>query len=170
MKCFAVRFSALILVLGGIGTIASSRNAEHPLFFTPAATGHVVEVVSALSSAKTSIHMTMYNLTEQPVIDALVAAKDRGVDVKLIMDKGSAERKVDGPFSRLVAAGVDARKSSTSFSLTHNKSFTIDGKAAYIMTLNLTKISDRVRDVAMITTDASKVKFVVDYVRYYAKP
>jgi phosphatidylserine/phosphatidylglycerophosphate/cardiolipin synthase-like enzyme len=162
MKSYVLRLIALVFVFTGFGPIAYSGNAEPPLFFTPTGHGGQVEVLSALNSAKTSIHMTMYNLTDQAILDALVAAHDRGVEVKLIEDYTNASRKKGGPFDQLVSAGVDARKSSQLFSITHEKAFVIDGTKAYVMTLNLTKISDDVRDVALITQDRDNVKFVED--------
>ena len=48
-------------------------------------------------------------------IDELIAAKNRGVDVQVILDnKGVTTEKPNGAFARLTAAGVKAMKSRTS--------------------------------------------------------
>ena len=44
-------------------------------------------LVAAINGATTSVHMTMYLLTAQPVIDALVARKQAGKEVKVLLNK-----------------------------------------------------------------------------------
>lgn len=164
MKSFVLRVSALLaLIVGtgiGYGPSAFSVNADVPLFFTPVSKGQT-QVLAGINSAKTSLRMTMFHLTDPQVVDALIAAKQRGVHVQVIVDNQQIPKeKPTGAYHRLTEAGVEARGSSPMFSITHCKSFTIDGTTAYIMTLNLTKIADRVRDVGYVTTDTETVRFV----------
>ena len=59
-----------------------------------------------LASAKTSIRTMIYSATLQPYFDALIAAKQHGIDVKVIFDHTQAEGHAEKPeIDRLVAAG-----------------------------------------------------------------
>lgn len=44
-------------------------------------------LITVLDQAQTSIHAAMYGLTNAQIVDALLAAKRRGVDVALKTDK-----------------------------------------------------------------------------------
>ncbi|MGZ3722379.1 MAG: phospholipase D-like domain-containing protein [Bdellovibrionales bacterium] len=158
MKLLSLRLVAAIAVCLGVGQ-SFAFDSSPPLFFTPSAK-EVPQVLEAINGAKTSFHMIMYRLTTPAIIDALIAAKDRGVDVQVILDQnGVATEKPNGAFHRLSDAKVNVMKSSVAFSLSHVKSFVVDNKTAYIMTLNLTSISSTVRDVGYITSDSGVIGF-----------
>ena len=97
-------------------------------------------IVNAIKSAKKSIRMTMYLLSEHDTLDALKAARARGVDVRVMLedqpvgsDTGNKQAMPD-----LLAAKVLVTTSNSAFRLTHQKTFVIDDTTAYILTLNLT--------------------------------
>jgi phosphatidylserine/phosphatidylglycerophosphate/cardiolipin synthase-like enzyme len=116
--------------------------------------------MKAIEGAQSSIHMIMYRISTPAIIDALIDAKNRGVDVQVILDSNAVStEKPTGAFHRLSEAKVNVMKSSAAFSISHVKSFVVDNKTAYIMTLNLTSISSTVRDVGLITNDSGIVGF-----------
>ncbi|HEX4516955.1 MAG TPA: phospholipase D-like domain-containing protein [Polyangiaceae bacterium] len=98
------------------------------------------EVVSAITAAKTSVHMTMYLLSNTDVINALIARHKAGVDVKVLLDSSSTTDN-GSVYNQLKSAGVGVAWSSTQFTFTHEKCVIIDGKTAWIMTMNLTQSS-----------------------------
>jgi phosphatidylserine/phosphatidylglycerophosphate/cardiolipin synthase-like enzyme len=98
------------------------------------------EIVSAITAAKTSVHMTMYMLSNTDVISALIARHKAGVDVKVLLDS-STQTGNGTEYNQLKAAGVAVAWSSTQFTFTHEKCVIIDGKTAWIMTMNLTQSS-----------------------------
>ena len=53
--------------------------------YSPEGSARVL-VLSAIDSAKTSIRMMAYSFTAPDIMKALVAAKKRGVDVKIVID------------------------------------------------------------------------------------
>ena len=162
MKRISVRLIAVLGLCFSIGQSAPVFGiiADPPLFFTPNNSANP-DVLAAINGAKTSIHMTMYHLTDQTIIEALIAASKRGVDVQVILDVQQAVReKPTGAYHQLKNANVMAVKSSGGFSLSHVKAFVIDGKAAYIMTLNLTRIASTTRDVGYVANDPTTVAFV----------
>lgn len=54
--------------------------------YSPEGSARVL-VLSAIDSAKTSIRMMAYSFTAPDIMKALVAAKKRGVDVKIVIDE-----------------------------------------------------------------------------------
>src|ERR1700729_2736889 len=74
-------------------------------------------LVNALKGATTSIHMTMYLLSSDAVIDALIAQKKAGLDVRVVLnqnfpDSSSSNASV---FTQLQNAGVGVVWAPSSF-------------------------------------------------------
>jgi cardiolipin synthase len=135
----------------------SSGPAVRAFFVTPSDSG-VQPVVDGIASAKKSIRMIMFHLTVPEVVDALIAAKARGVDVKLILDGKNLEGRSSAAIAqRLVDHGIEVTRSSPSFSITHVKAMVVDDARAFIMSLNLTRIYDHTRDYAIVTDDVGVV-------------
>src|SRR3954451_24069091 len=119
MKFISLRLVAGLALALGFTQSATGFESAQPLFFTPAAK-EVPQVIDAIRGAKTSFHMIMFRISTPAVIDELIAAKNRGVDVQVILDNnGVKTEKPNGAFTRLTAAGVKAMKSSEAFSLSH---------------------------------------------------
>jgi cardiolipin synthase len=115
------------------------------------------EVVDAINAAKKSVHMTMYLLTSTDVIDALIARHKAGVDVKVLLDSSSTTGN-GSVYNQLKSAGVSVAWSSTTFTYTHEKCVIVDGKTAWIMTMNLTYSSPTSnREYLAIDTAAADV-------------
>jgi phosphatidylserine/phosphatidylglycerophosphate/cardiolipin synthase-like enzyme len=99
--------------------------------------------IALIDSARHSVEVTMYELTDERVDQALVAAASRGVRVEVLLDDGqySAGRALnDGAYDYLAAHGVGVAWAPGYFALTHQKSILIDRRVAAIMTLNLTPV------------------------------
>jgi phosphatidylserine/phosphatidylglycerophosphate/cardiolipin synthase-like enzyme len=97
--------------------------------------------LALIDSARHTIQMTMYELTDERVEHALAAAAARGVHVAVLLDDGQygAGRPLnDAAYRYLATHGVSVAWTPTYFALTHQKSILIDRRVAAIMTLNLT--------------------------------
>jgi phosphatidylserine/phosphatidylglycerophosphate/cardiolipin synthase-like enzyme len=131
--------------------VTASPSAALSVFVTPSAEGHA-PVVRAFKGAKHSIVMTMFHLTDETVVAALVEAAGRKVSVRLVLDAGNADLPSSRPIlAELENAGVEIRKSSTAFAITHEKAFVIDGTTAYITSMNLTNMASTTRDFGLVT-------------------
>jgi cardiolipin synthase len=105
------------------------------------------QLVDAIDAATTSIDMTMYELSDDHIINALVARAKANVKVQAVLD-GSTGTSLQGgvnnksfnmdAYTKLTAAGVSVVWSSTAFTFTHEKTIVIDGTSAWIMTMNAT--------------------------------
>ena len=97
-------------------------------------------LLSAIRGAKTSVHMTMYLLTSNDVIDALGDLKQAGKDVKVVLNRNfpTSGNENQRAFDALKNRGVQVQWAPTSYAFTHAKTILIDSEKAVIMTMNLT--------------------------------
>src|SRR5215472_11479793 len=55
--------------------------------------GAAPALINALDQARSSIRVAIYSITSRSIVDALVAAKRRGVDVAVKTDKSESEQR-----------------------------------------------------------------------------
>ncbi|MGZ3691901.1 MAG: phospholipase D-like domain-containing protein, partial [Pseudobdellovibrio sp.] len=123
------------------------------VFSSPNPTGHP-EFVSAINKAKIYINLAMFHLTVKEDVEALKAAAKRGVRVTLILDAKNLNSKTASQIADdLKAAGAHVTASSTAFSITHEKSMTIDDEITFITSENLTNSYATTRDFGLVTHD-----------------
>jgi phosphatidylserine/phosphatidylglycerophosphate/cardiolipin synthase-like enzyme len=117
-------------------------------------------ILNAIKGAQKSIHMTMYLLTNDTLVDALIARHKAGVDVKVVLNQNFPASGTDNQpdYDKLKAAGVPVVWASPTYNYTHSKCVVIDGTTAWIMTMNLTFTSatDN-REFLAIDTDPDDV-------------
>jgi len=119
-------------------------------------------VINLINSAQSSIDVTIYTISDSQVVSALVAAAKKGVAVRVIYNYNSFAAKNifpnDSAVQQIVAAGGQAQKASSNFTITHQKTITVDGTTSLIMTFNLSaSYFTNTRDFGYITTDSTQV-------------
>lgn len=122
-------------------------------------------LVAALREAKESIWLKCYLLSDHKIMDELIKAKQRGVEVKVVLEKEPyGGSKLNYKAKRdLVKEGILFRWASPAFALTHEKSIVIDQKKAFIMTLNLCSSSFKNnREYGVITTCREEVREIAN--------
>jgi len=82
-------------------------------------------LLDALGEARRQILMQAYLLTSKPLIEGLIVARQRGVDVRVLMDAGQLNERAHGRIAMLQAAGVTVRL-ETNYKSAHNKVIVID--------------------------------------------
>lgn len=93
--------------------------------FVPAQTC-VTQLVAAIGAAKTSIHVQAYGFTSPPILQALVQAKQRGVDVEAILDKTDVAKKTHYSGATFVMNGGIPVWIDHTVAIAHNKIMIID--------------------------------------------
>jgi phosphatidylserine/phosphatidylglycerophosphate/cardiolipin synthase-like enzyme len=126
------------------------RQAAPPVFVQPATTlvfnarveilhsphgGCGERVVREINGAKAWVRILAYSFTSRPIADALIAAKERGVDVAVVVDK-SQPAQHSSQIGALKAAGVPVFIDS-SHPIQHQKVVVIDGKTTTLGSWNL---------------------------------
>jgi len=97
-------------------------------------------VVDAISSAKSTIRVMAYGFTSQAVSDALAAAKKRGVDVQVILDKSNLSDK-HSRMRDVEAAGVPTFVDSK-HAIMHDKVVLVDGRTVQTGSYNYTEAAE----------------------------
>jgi cardiolipin synthase A/B len=123
------------------GELVYSRNVRTVVM--PSDNG--AALLAAVKAAQTSVVVEMYIFTNVALIDALIARKQAGVAVKVVLNNKFPVPIDDNQptFTKLKNAGVPVVWAPPEFVYTHSKAIVIDSKEAWIMTMNTTQSSAR---------------------------
>ena len=90
-------------------------------------------VISLIDNAHSDLYLGCYSLTEPTLISALIAAKNRGVAVHIILDLSQSRGRVEKvQIQRLIAGGITdiSIGQSSKHQLIHVKMMLVDGQTA----------------------------------------
>lgn len=90
-------------------------------------------IVNSIDQAKTSIYLAIYNFTNKNIKQAIMRAKARGLEVKIITDKKYKNIKV---FKEFRDTGIDVIDDDTHDKTMHDKILVIDDKIVYVGSAN----------------------------------
>ena len=121
-------------------------------------------LLDAINSAKRSLNVRMFLFTDETLLDAVIAAKRRGVHVRVMLNpaRRSGESENEASRQKLLDAGVEVRDSHPKFDLTHQKSMVIDDEIGFVESLNWEpRDLTETRDYAVTTTHGLEVSEMV---------
>ena len=95
-------------------------------------------IIDDINSAKSSIYMAIYQMTNKHIISALKDAYDKGIDIKIYTDDTTVD---DEAFKELSSYGIEVRSDSDEYALMHNKFTVIDNKILWSGSGNYTVYS-----------------------------
>ena len=144
MKKLITTIFASLLFLLSMGFSSSSNNNWWEVYFTtPGQENPEIPqtLIKLIDNAKTSIHIAAFEFNLAPVADALVQAKQRGVDVEWITDDEhglKADKKPNhSQLDKLTKAGIKVT-SDHRRGLMHDKFIIFDGQVVWTGSTNLT--------------------------------
>ncbi|KVU84462.1 endonuclease [Burkholderia ubonensis] len=130
-----LNWAAESLQPGGAGGAAAAQAAPTAggtrieVGFSPEGSAEQL-VEKAINSARSSIRLAAYSFTSPAVVQALIAAKRRGVDVAVVVDEKNNlqedRRAGAAALNLLVNAGIPTRTISV-YPIHHDKYFVVDG-------------------------------------------
>lgn len=95
-------------------------------------------VLRTLDDARETIRLMGYSFTSPEVVKSLVAAKRRGVDVRVVVDdKGNRSRASQAAMNVVVNAGIPLRTNSQ-YKIMHDKVIITDGQNVELGSFNYT--------------------------------
>ncbi|MGY3602665.1 MULTISPECIES: phospholipase D-like domain-containing protein [unclassified Bradyrhizobium] len=127
---------------------------SHRLIVLPDDTASAI--IDPINSARHALNIRMFLFTDPALLNAVIAARHRGVHVRVMLNPARRDGSSDNEIARdsLLAAGVSVRDSNRAFAVTHQKSMVIDNKVGFIESLNWeTRDLTQTRDYAVETTD-----------------
>lgn len=154
-------------VLGRIGTAlvagaavlatAAPANAASYTAFAFSQSGGQPTIYDFIDSATTSLDMTMYELEDTTAVNDLIALRNKGVTVRVILDRKHQSAN-SSAYNALTGAGVGVVWSSSAFVYTHQKTITVDDIKSLVLTGNLTaQYYSTSRDYGVFTDDTRDV-------------
>jgi phosphatidylserine/phosphatidylglycerophosphate/cardiolipin synthase-like enzyme len=138
----------------------SCRNppgSQYSLSVLPSPLGYS-QVYAATQRARYSLDLVMYELSDPTEIAALVAARERGVNVRVVLDRDYSGGRVNGPAAAYLSShGVNVTWGPVNV-IVHQKTLIVDGSCALIMTGNLTpQYYETSRDLIVTDTNPADV-------------
>jgi phosphatidylserine/phosphatidylglycerophosphate/cardiolipin synthase-like enzyme len=117
----------------GTGCTARTPRTQAPEVFV-GPTGLETRMASLIDGAKTSLDIQMYLFTSSSLANKIVAAKNRGVLVRVLLDPDhEGNTSVE---STLTSGGVTWKPAPSLFSFSHAKYLIVDRAQAVIMSMN----------------------------------
>jgi phosphatidylserine/phosphatidylglycerophosphate/cardiolipin synthase-like enzyme len=106
-------------------------------------TGSIEEkLIQLIDTAQISIHISSFEFNLTPVAQALINAKNRGVDVKWVADdENGLEYDIQpgrGQFAMMAAAGIELKDDAGRSALMHNKFWIFDQQTVWTGSTNIT--------------------------------
>lgn len=159
-----IRNAALAVCLAaGVITPAGAQStpAAVDVCFVPAESC-VTRIVAAIDAAETQIRVQAYGFTARPVLDALLRAKDRGVDVAALLDRSNERGRHPGLSAMVggIPVWID-----TVTGIAHIKAIMIDQRLVIGGSYNYTASAERrnVEDVTFTRSPDIAERFLTDW-------
>ena len=111
-------------------------------------------ITGAIGSAREELLIKMFVFSDPTLLKSVIKAHKNGVRVRVMLNAARRNGEDDNKSARtaLKAAGIQVLDSNPAFDMTHEKSMVVDGKTAYIKSLNWqTKNLTETRDYAVVT-------------------
>lgn len=135
---------AAVIESRGATTLPAAGTLE--VAFSPNEGGEAL-IIKVIDSAKISINMLSYSFTSAPVVQALINAKKRGVEIKLVADWKSntvddKSGKARAALSTMVNAGADVR-TIRAYAIHHDKIIIADRETVELGSFNYSDAAAR---------------------------
>lgn len=151
--------AALVLCLSGAAQIGPVWSADIEVYYAPEDLP-LDRVIMLYRQAKRYIYVSVYGLTYPRAVEALIAAKKRGVDVRMLTDQERTQDvKQQRALHTLRLAGIPIRINQHD-GLMHLKQVVVDDEVNTSGSMNHTTSGNRYNDerVDIITDHAISVK------------
>lgn len=119
--------------------------------------GIETHLIGLINNAKQSVHGVVYEIDLQNVADALISAKQRGIEVQLVYDDEQADKperqEILEQFGKVGIPFVPDERSA----YMHNKFFVIDGKIVWTGSFNITNNASHKNNENAVVFESAKL-------------
>ena len=159
------------LLLWAVPAIAQDNGPFTPsavfVYYSPSG-GCTAACVATIDAAKKTIFVQSYSFTSVPIAQALVRARERGVSVQAIFDKGDVTG--NGSQVNFVAnAGISSFLDPV-HAIAHNKVMIIDGTVVITGSFNFTKAAESSNAENMLVIHGKKLaaRYITNWLAHLA--
>jgi phosphatidylserine/phosphatidylglycerophosphate/cardiolipin synthase-like enzyme len=115
-------------------------------------------VVALFNQAQKTAHVAIYSLTEPSIVNAMIAAHKRGVQVGVVADQTESKNAtMAAMIKKLTQAGVNIRVAVRQKALMHNKIGIFDSKTVCLGSFNWTTNAEKNNDENLMIVDGPEV-------------
>ena len=154
----SVAFAGIVLMLyasrTGIFYAETCKEGEVLAVFSPENSD---EILALLGGAKREIKLEVYEFSSRTLADALIAARSRGVDVKVVLEPSVGANTKTSEY--LLNGGVHVAWASKKFHNTHSKFAVIDDSIVLVGSTNWSQnamLYNREASVIVYSNDVAK--------------
>ncbi|PZT59203.1 phospholipase D family protein, partial [Escherichia coli] len=140
MKKGAIIFLTGVLAFSSLPSIAADSPSVQ-VGFSPEGSAQTL-VIGAIDSAQSSIRMMAYSFTAMDIMQALVKAKNRGVDVKIVIDERGNRNDVSHRAMKYIVKNEIPLRVDSDFPIQHDKVMIIDERSVQTGSFNYTKAAE----------------------------
>ena len=115
------------------------------------------EIISIMDSAKQSLDIEMYVFTSDDILQSLKRARDRGVKIRIVLEKRISNNENQKIFAALKIYGIEVRWASIEYALTHAKFIIIDGKRVLVGSHNFSNSAMHKNREASVLIQSEKI-------------
>src|SRR5271167_3276315 len=122
-------------------------------------------ILDAINAATKSLRVKMFLFSDPSLLKAVIDAKRRGVDVRVMLNpaRRDGESETQASRKKLAAGGVTVKDSNPDYDVTHEKSMVVDDQTAFVKSLNWeTKNLTETRDYAIVTSHKHEVREIIE--------
>ena len=122
-------------------------------------------ILTAIHDAVRTLRIKMFVFSDPALIKAVIAAKRRGVKVRVMLnpERRRGEHDNDATRTTLERAGVEVKDTNPAFDLTHEKSMVVDDRVAFVQSFNWAPANlTETRDYAVVTTHDHDVAEILE--------
>jgi len=113
-------------------------------------------IIKSIDDSKEFINIAMYTFTDREIAQAIIRAKDRGVNIKIYLDRSQVNAKYSK--SRyFINNGIEGIRISSNNSIMHNKFAVIDNKIVITGSYNWTASAGERNDENLLIIDDKNI-------------
>jgi len=123
------------------------------------------EIIDLINNAENSIDIEMYVFTSKDVIEALERARNRGIKIRIILERDTIGGGNSETYFDLASKGFNIRYASDTYKLTHSKIMIIDDKIVFVGSHNFSNSAIyENREASVIIND---IKTAEEFIRIF---
>lgn len=121
-------------------------------------------IVKSIDNAKDTLNIAMYYFTEREIAQAVIRAKERGIDIKIYLDKSQVNHE-QSKSRYLINNGIENIRISSNNYIMHNKFAVIDNRIVITGSYNWTAYAGEKNDENLLIIDDEEI--VKRYQEYF---
>ena len=145
----------LILIVGLLFTFSFNALTETEVYFSLYDDPELI-IIENIDNAKEFINIAMYTFTDREIAQAIIRAKDRGVNIKIYLDRSQVNAKYTKSRYFINNGIKDIRISSNNY-IMHNKFAVIDNKIVITGSYNWTASAGERNDENLLVIDDKNI-------------